>query len=518
LPCVSRRRRAGPGAAHARDWRALHDGDWRGSEALAGAAAQVANWREAMRKPRPVAAWLAALRTLLEGTGQWDVLARDEAGQQVLAALRLSAPDEADWLGLPQAGRRLDLRDFIAWANEVLEEASFSSTQARDEPVVILPFPQLLARPFAALVLPGSDEVRLPAAPEPGGPWTAAQRVALGLPSREALEAAQRSAWRQALQAPHCDVLWRTSDDSGEPILASPLVEALKLAGAFAPGADAREPRPLAHEPQARPQPQAVGLALSQLSASAYDDLRRCPYRFFALRMLGLKEADEVDSEVGKRDFGTWLHAVLRGFHEALARDGEPAGGRAALLDACARDALADLRLQEGEFLPFEAGWPAVRQGYLDWLAQHEATGARFAEAESEHHARLGELLLAGRIDRLDRGPPGGGDIVIDYKTESLQATRERMRQPLEDTQLAFYAALLDRDDMAAAYLNLSERGAVTLVRHPDVASARDVLRAGIADELGRIGRGDALPALGEGRACEFCSARGLCRKDWWNE
>ena len=225
-----------------------------------------------------------------------------------------------------------------------------------------------------------------------------------------------------------------------------------------------------------------------------------------------------MDSEVGKRDFGTWLHAVLRAFHETLARDGEPAQGRAPLLEACARDALAALRLQEGEFLPFEAGWPAVRDGYLDWLAKHEAGGARFVEAESEHQARLGELQLAGRIDRVDRAGAGGGDIVIDYKTESLQATRDRMKQPLEDTQLAFYAALLEHDELAAAYLNLSERGVVTLVKHPDLPSARDALRAGIADELGRIGRGEPMPALGEGRACEFCNARGLCRKDSWNE
>jgi ATP-dependent helicase/nuclease subunit B len=506
-------------AAGQRDWRAMHDGDWRGSEALATAAAQVAGWRDAMRAPRPLAGWLSALRKLLESSGQWAVLAADEAGQQVLDSLRLPAPEEAEWLGLPQAGRRMDLRDFIAWTNEVLEDASFSSTLARDEPVVILPFPQLLARPFAALVLPGCDEVRLPAAPEPGGPWTAAQRQALGLPSREAIEAAQRAAWRQALQAPHCDVLWRKSDDSGEPLLASPLVQALELQDNWVRGTDPRTPRTLVHEPQPRPRPPGSGgLLPSPLSASAYEDLRRCPYRFFALRLLGLKESEEVDSEVGKRDFGTWLHAVLRGFHEALAREGEPAQGRASLLDACARDALAALRLQEGEFLPFEAGWPAVRDGYLAWLSQHESAGARFAEAESEHQAQLGDYQLAGRIDRLDRGGAGSGDIVIDYKTESLQATRDRMKQPLEDTQLAFYAALLEHDELAAAYLNLSERGVVTLVKHPDLASARDALRAGIAEELTRIGRGDAMPALGEGRACEFCHARGLCRKDWWNE
>ncbi len=58
-------------------------------------------------------------------------------------------------------------------------------------------------------------------------------------------------------------------------------------------------------------------LPLATLSATAYDDLRHCPYRFFALRQLGLRSRDELDAELGKRDFGTWLHAVLGTFHEA---------------------------------------------------------------------------------------------------------------------------------------------------------------------------------------------------------
>src|SRR5262249_35147737 len=145
------------------------------------------------------------------------------------------------------------------------------------------------------------------------------------------------------------------------------------------PGADARVSRALAAAPQAAPLPQALGLRPEQLSASAYDDLRRCPYRFFALRLMALREADEVETEIGKRDFGTWLHKVLKTFHEALRDGGEPAAGRAALIDRIAREGVEALRVPSGEFLPFEAGWPGVRDAYLAWLADHEAAGATFA-------------------------------------------------------------------------------------------------------------------------------------------
>ena len=34
--------------------------------------------------------------------------------------------------------------------------------------------------------------------------------------------------------------------------------------------------------------------------------------------------------------------------------------------------------------------------------------------------------------------------------------------------------------------------------------------------DLDRIAAGAAMPALGEGAVCDFCAARGLCRKDHW--
>ena len=100
---------------------------------------------------------------------------------------------------------------------DVLEGASFQPRrplvhEQRGDPAHE---PQLLGRPFAAVVLPGCDEVRLQPLPEPPGDWTAAQREAWGLPiARVDLQAiAQRAAWQHALRTPLVDVLWRTSDD-----------------------------------------------------------------------------------------------------------------------------------------------------------------------------------------------------------------------------------------------------------------------------------------------------------------
>jgi ATP-dependent helicase/nuclease subunit B len=186
------------------------------------------------------------------------------------------------------------------------------------------------------------------------------------------------------------------------------------------------------------------------------------------------------------------------------------------LLDTIAAQVTRDQGLDEGEFLPFAATWPQVRDGYLEWLAGHEALGAVFESAESEHEMPLGPVKLIGRIDRIDR-MPDGSLLVMDYKTEGRPKTVDRVRAPVEDTQLAFYAALLADDTLAAAYVNVGERGKTDLLPQPAVVESRDLLVDGILHDLGRIAGGAEMPALGEGLACEFCAARGLCRRDWWS-
>jgi ATP-dependent helicase/nuclease subunit B len=500
--------------------------DWRSWCAFAAASAKpqdavllpftldIEARRAALARARPLGDWLEATRALLEGGGQWATLVGDVAGIEVIAALYLDAePGEIQ-------GTRCTLMEFSAWVRDVLEAASFVLAPGLSEAprVVVLPLHQLLARPFAAVVVPGCDDQRLPASPEPPGDWNTAQRAALSLPPREMLEAAQRAAWAVALRAPHCDVLWRQFDASGEPVRPSPLVQLLHLDHTAGEGEDPRTRVRVAARPTLHPQPRGDALPLATLSSTAYEDLRRCPYRFFALRQLGLRGSDELDAEVDKRDFGNWLHALLGHFHDALKQAPTTAlESRRAMMAAAQDEATREFGLSEAEFLPFAAAWPAVREGYLDWLAAHESKeGAVFVESEPWKEVPLGRIKLVGRLDRVDATPDGRA-FVIDYKTESVDKTRERVKDPTEDTQLAFYAALFSDDTLRAAYVNVGEKASGTrTVEQPEVVEARDALVAGVLDDLARIAEGAALPALGEGAVCEHCGARGLCRKDFW--
>lgn len=478
-------------------------------------ARQVNALREGLARARPLAAWLRDVRAALQSAGQWEPLARDEAGQRVLDVLRLHEGADIEFEAAPV----MKLRAFTSWVNQALEGETFSPEHPAAEQVVILPLAQLLGRPMQAVVLPGCDEIRLQVSPEPPGQWTPGQRELLGLASREDAARTARQAWDYALRLTHVDLLWRTSE-AGEHLMPSGFVQELLLTRRLLddPAGDPRSLRAVAARPTPRPLPTGQALPVTRLSASAYGDLRTCPYRFFALRQLGLQASDELESELGKRDFGNWLHSLLCNFHEALkASFTHDLPTRVAMINVAAEQATKTLSLTDSEFLPFAAAWGPVREGYLAWLAGHEAAGATFEEAESWREMPLGALTLIGQIDRMDR-LAGGERLLIDYKTEPRTTTAERIKNGLEDSQLAFYAALMDDDTLAAAYVNLGEKEPTRTYGQPDIVALRDALIDSILRDMARIAEGAALPALGEGKACDYCAARGLCRKDFWNE
>jgi len=477
--------------------------------------------REGLQGRARFSQWLAVLHTALQDSGMWEGLQADSAGLLVLQALWLKpAPGQTDALhGLadaPWSHMPLDLADFSTWVQASLEGRNFSPPYPEQEEVVILPLNQTLGRPFAAVVLLGCDADNLKLVPDAGGILTPRQRAVLDLPLRDDVERATRTAWAHLLAQPGCAVFWRTSSASGEAQQPSPLVQLLQLDGGagVSAGVDARTTQTIAPHPVARPRPSAPDLSLARLSQGGYEDLRNCPYRFFAVRQLGLAAREELDVDPGKREFGLWLHEVLSRFHAEQSADLLPLPQRGARLDALAQTVALEHGLDEAEFLPFRACWPQLREAYLAWLHTHEVS-ARFELAEADCEQHLGALVMQGRLDRIDRLPDGTA-LVLDYKTEAIEKTKSRVKTPLEDTQMAFYAALLGTQPVHGLYLNLSDRGEVTPIASKDLALARDALLQGIQTDMARIAAGAELPALGEGAACDYCAARGLCRKDFW--
>jgi ATP-dependent helicase/nuclease subunit B len=484
-----------------------------------------------LRSPRSRSfnAWIAALRQALATTGALAQLQSDDAGLQALKALHLEDAPVADPADAPQV---MSLHEFTNWVDGTLEDASFVPEPVAGQAqasIVVTPLTQAILRPFASVVFAGADEKRLGGAPTPHPLLNDSLAASLRLPTMAQQREAEMLAFIQLLRMPRITLLRRV-DDGGEPLAPSALAERLGLAMRQRGRAVAEAPDPqglatLAVAPVARPMPFAPDLLPDTLSASACEALRTCPYRFFALRLLSLREADELDDAVEKRDYGTWLHEVLHRFHESRPVPQPPEQDEARLREVAA-ESQQRMGLDDAAFLPFAATFERFVPRYVQWLHDRDAQGASWIDGERDLKAQPAEwsgVRMQGRIDRIDSVPGEQGPVtqLIDYKTGSAQALRNLVKTPLEDTQLAFYAALMAQQseaggEVSAMYLPLDDSDGIKPIEHPDVAVTAEALVREIGAELDRLRQGAAMPALGEGVACEFCEARGLCRRDHW--
>ena len=502
-------------------------------------------WRSECQAPKKLAQWLSALQNLLVDTGQWNLLEQDEAGELLLDALHLhkESLDPIDPTNplqnvadAPWAVKTYSLADFTQWVDGVLEGCSFVPNASSLAQVHILPLHNLYARPWNVVLMPGCDELRLSVSRMGTSDWPESLRKVLGLPTQTELQAQFKTQWEEAFKAPCVEVLWHTTEASGELIQPSAWVLELEKHTHQVRGEDLRLDRTVEVAVPPQPQP-ALGsfdqaLMPRRISASSYHDLRVCPYRFFAKHVLGLKAPNELEFEIDKRLMGQWLHEVLKLFHEQLANVDVllPLNAKRALLDRLAELVSQEMGLPKEDFVPFQASWPALREGYLQWLAGHEDQGFKFKSAELKLEQTLEDWILVGRIDRVDESARSSCEFpsiespiswVLDYKTETPKKTAARIKTPLEDTQLAFYAALMgtqeDPQPLRLGYVNVAEREGTRCYEMKDVDWVRHEFVQGLLSDLRRIAAGQSMPALGEGEVCSYCEVRGLCRKDFWD-
>jgi ATP-dependent helicase/nuclease subunit B len=474
---------------------------------------------------QPLAQWLQALAAVLGPAGD------DPAAQQVAAALRLDgAAGGAPWH--QAAGEaRPDLAGFTRWVDDVLDAGVYRPPAPPEPHVVVTPLARALLRPFGAVVCPGADDRGLGAWPAPDPLLGDAVAQALGLPTLAERRERETLAFAHLLRVAPA-VLLRRLDSGGEPLGASPLVEramrARERQRAACPAQQAWQPalEPVEQAPQRRPAPVVVDGLPARLSASAVQALRDCPYRFFARALLRLREAEELDLDLEKRDYGSWLHALLLRFHVERAEP-RPADEDLARLLALAEPLQAEQGLDAAQLLPFRAAFETFAPRYVRWLQARDAAGWHWRAGEVDRARDADEALpvrLVGRIDRIDRidrRADGAAWQLIDYKTGAVDALKKTVREPLEDTQLAAYAALVASGDDAPAalqamYLALDDREGPVEVVHDDVGATAAAFVDGLAADWRDLRAGLGLAALGEGQVCERCEMRGLCRRDHW--
>lgn len=531
--------------------------------AHAGVAPLQAVWRD---RRATLSVWLHALHVGLAACGAKASLGADEAGALAWSALRLDdfapvsggAPDDAppspatsNWLSVCQR-TRMDGAGVQRWVREVLEDVIFRPAAPEGTvDVVITTLARAVLRPFAAVVMPGADERQLGALPSSAGWLGQATREAMGLSTAVQLREAQWEAFALLLTQSGVTCLHRRAQGS-EALEASPWLMrwAQGRDDAVLPGQDPRDAIDVPIHPTLRPAPSLAGAPVglpARVSATSYEQLRECPYRFFAISVLGLRQADELEEGLEASDHGIWLHEVLRRFHEdraqalALSHADEDVAQWLAVARAVAASSGLSSEGQRAHFLPFAAALPALARAYVGWLRAHESAGwsVRSTEAAIQQPLALPDgsaVQLYGQLDRIDVRHEQRDDAarrqevrwVLDYKTGNAERLRARAQSGNEDTQLAFYAALGAHEqrrpgqpgadvpaDIRAGYIHLDPK-AVKLLEHTDVAYSAEALLQGLAHDWMRLREGSPMPALGEGAVCGHCHARGLCRRDHW--
>ena len=228
------------------------------------------------------------------------------------------------------------------------------------------------------------------------------------------------------------------------------------------------------------------------LSASDIDTYRTCPLKYKFARVFRIPSEPTLNQR-----FGIFVHQVLERYHQAEVRSMEQLVG------------LMDAGWRRGGFGTSEEERQLRGKADTALRRYHE----RFEQSDSEpvwfergFQFRMGRHTLRGRVDRVDRLPDGGYEL-IDYKTGRPKS----VAQLREDVQLSLYAVgareAWDLDASRQSYLYVLDDEKVPVPQE-------EIDRDWIADTVAEVGEGissqgfEPTPSYA---ACSICDYRIVC-------
>ena len=245
------------------------------------------------------------------------------------------------------------------------------------------------------------------------------------------------------------------------------------------------------------------------MSVSDATQLIADPYAFYAKRILRLQALDDLDADIGAREYGTLVHHAMRFFLAGLGTGWPGADAARDLWDQACAEALQKEAVHPGVL----AFWgPRMTRMGEFVIAEEEKLRAHngLLRCLTEHKGSLtlkltgGDVEIVATADRLDE-LAGGGWRILDYKTGQVPGATKVVQGAAP--QLALEAMILeaggystisaDAKATALVYWKLSggetpgeeeSLGAVT----KDGRLYADLARTGIAALAQRMLLGDA--------------------------
>ncbi|UXY14071.1 PD-(D/E)XK nuclease family protein [Chitiniphilus purpureus] len=440
--------------------RARLDAQWRRRGVL---VLSTADWlRELFACPRLSNAWPAAQAALSGRAARCDTWAQrfaaaltalgfpgdrplDSAAYQVLDAFSALL---ARFAGLAAPAGTLDAAGAVQLLVRLAQDTPFQPERDPGSRLDVLGLLEAEGERWDGIWLLGLTDEALPAParPNPLLPLSGLKRAGAprATPERE-LDYA-RALFAALLQCAPQVIVSHAERDGERELRASPLIAALAATEWHPRPAPAVVPLPLdALDDEAGPplgERDQVAGGTQILEAQAKN-----PLWAFARYRLGATALPRHAEQVAPPVRGRFLHGVLEQVWRML-------GDQAALLAARADGSLPTLiatavaeaaRQTLGELPAAVRELEIARAGQVaaDWLAL-EAARLPFAVTalEAPHSWRRGPLTLKLRLDRLDT-LPGGGAVIVDYKTGNVLDTAGWGRARPTNLQLPLYAAVL---------------------------------------------------------------------------
>ena len=474
--------------------------------------------------------WCELLEKNLENCAMLAQLEQDEAGQSVLATLQQLKQLQTEYLSFSSWTSLFDL-----W----VEQAAFVQKSRRQKThITMIPLAAIRLNHYDAVVVIGCDDRQLPNSQNYGSVFSRSMLHALDEKLPEAHYIQQARDLSQLLSSHrYVDLLWQEYERAGEKNRLSswlarlqqalPHIQGLPVVSTF--GQVQNDPTKSSHA-----QVSDAALLPKKMSPSAYQTLRSCPYRFYVSYILKLRSPQALREESEFGQIGNVLHLILQNFYQKYREQApwaDDSSKRLWMEDTLleiSQEQWGYLIAQNGQLFSDQQSWIAQIPGWVTWQMEQEKQGWQFAEAEKNITFTLqlesGELLpISGRVDRIDHNALNNLR-VLDYKFKNGKDLKKFADTLSDDPQVLIYSNALQNIHQERGH-KVEQAGWVS-VREASVAQ-RDYmlnltqehlseLEDQMTQDLSKVWAGQDLPANGPDQVCQYCDARGLCRKGMW--
>jgi ATP-dependent helicase/nuclease subunit B len=495
---------------------------------------------------------LAQLVANLQATGMAQSLEKDSAGKQLLEVLKTFDLSKTQYQDMP-----IRLSEWVSLLKTVIEGSSYQEVGSESQATLsILPLSSTRMRDFEAVVLVGCDEQQLPTYSEPPLFFSDALNQLLKT-STIAMQFVQqaRDLSQLLVSCINVDLLWQSKSNNGEPLRPSAWIQRLQnqidwdeVSTKLKKRAFEAVPMDMsiAHFEEALPMPLTM-------SPSAYKALRDCPYRYYVRSLLGLRKNKGFDEGFDASLAGQTLHKLLKRFYQALKTQEHT--NLAIKTDIEQRRAWMEQSLHahsEQEFASLVEGdarvlgtlrdWQKQIPSFVDWQLQRELDGWQYFDGElkvgfdlpfKDVDGNLNFIRIEGFADRFDvQADNNKVASVLDYKNQRFEKVKLRAEHILDDPQLLIYARAanegqenhklsghqVQQAEWVALKADIS-KGEEKALRGQEVVDMPMMMRQfseQITADVEQLWAKKPMQAFAPEGVCQYCEARGICRKGIW--